>query len=81
MKELKRRFNHIYVLYDNDSPGKKDAKIICDKHNLINIEIPQFDGGKDTSDYYKVFGKQKFKETFHQLIIDATADFYSDLPF
>ena len=48
---------------------------------IIYIEIPQFDGGKDTSDYYKVFGKQKFKETFHQLIIDATADFYSDLPF
>lgn len=67
INELKRRFKRQYILLDNDEPGRKDAKKLTELTGFTNIEIPQFDGGKDVSDYFKIFGKEKFIETFKNL--------------
>jgi len=67
INELKRRFKKQFILLDNDEPGRKDAKKLTELTGFTNIEIPQFEGGKDVSDYYKVFGKEKFIETFKNL--------------
>jgi len=51
---LKQRFKHVCILLDNDEPGIKDAQKLEQSTGFINIQLPQFDGGKDLSDYYKV---------------------------
>jgi hypothetical protein len=65
--ELKKRFRNVFVLLDNDAAGIKDAKKLCDSTGFINIELPKFKGGKDISDYYKLFGKEKFIQTLTSL--------------
>jgi hypothetical protein len=67
INELKRRFKRQYILLDNDEPGRKDAKKLTELTGFTNIEIPQFGGGKDVSDYFKVFGKQQFINLFKNL--------------
>jgi len=67
INELKRRFKRQYILLDNDEPGRKDAKKLTELTGFTNIEIPQFEGGKDVSDYFKVFGKQQFINLFKNL--------------
>lgn len=71
INELKRRFRHIYIILDNDPPGLKDAEILARKTGFINKVLPQFDGGKDISDFYKVLeDKTKFKQTLLKLFKD-----------
>ncbi len=60
INELKRRFTKVYILLDNDPPGIKDAKLLASKTGFINLVLPQFGGGKDVSDLYKVKGKDDF---------------------
>lgn len=72
IKELKRRYKHILICLDNDEPGIKDAKKLQEQTGFINVELPQFEGGKDISDAYKAMGKEKFNNTivtlFNKLI-------------
>jgi len=56
----KKRFEKIYLLYDNDETGKKYSKLNCDKHDLIPIFVPIESNCKDISDYIKL---KKEKET------------------
>lgn len=67
IKELKRRFKKVYICLDNDLAGITDAKKLQESTGFINIEIPQFQGGKDISDAYKIMGEEKFKETIVSL--------------
>lgn len=70
VNELKRRFKKVYILLDNDVPGTKDAEILASKTGFINVVLPQFEGGKDISDLYKVLGdKDKFKQTIIKLFL------------
>lgn len=63
VKELKRRFSNVCVCYDNDKPGIKDAKKICNKTGFINVQLPDIFNAKDISDYYKSLNDKKvFKE-------------------
>lgn len=63
INELKRRFKEVFICLDNDSAGLKDAKILASKTGFINVVLPQFKGGKDISDMFKVLkDKEKFKE-------------------
>lgn len=56
--DLKSRFNNIYLLYDNDAPGKKYSEKICNQHNLIPIFVPEpCNLHKDISDYRKLHGE------------------------
>lgn len=79
--ELKRRFNYVFVCLDNDEPGKLDAFKLSQANNFINVQIPPFEGGKDISDYYKVFGEEKFKSTFSKIFIEAQEEWLNTLPF
>ena len=68
INELKRRFNKIYICLDNDEAGLKDGVHLANKTGFINVVIPQFKGGKDISDLYKVLGnKEQFKKTILSL--------------
>ena len=68
VNELKRRYKNVYILLDNDKQGLKDAEVLAEKTGFTNIVLPQFEGGKDISDLYKIMGKEKFKEIVHSLI-------------
>ena len=75
-KQLIGRYDKIYVLFDNDKAGLENGMRLSAETGFINIEIPQFEGGKDISDYYKIKGKEDFVKTFTSLI---NGD--DDLPF
>ncbi len=68
VNELKKRFERIYVLFDNDEPGLKDGEKLSHETGFINVVLPPFKGGKDISDYYKIKGKEAFVELIHHLI-------------
>lgn len=68
VNELKKRFKEVFICLDNDSTGLKDARILASKTGFINVVLPQFEGGKDISDMFKVLkDKEKFKETMLNL--------------
>lgn len=68
LNELKKRFKHIYICLDNDKTGLVDAKILADKTGFTNIVLPQFEGGKDISDFYQVLNnKEQFKQQILKL--------------
>jgi hypothetical protein len=66
-KVLKSRFKNIYICFDNDPPGLKDGEKLAGETGFKNIIIPQFTGGKDISDAYKVKGKEEFIKMFKPL--------------
>lgn len=68
INELKTRFKKVYICLDNDKAGIKDAIKLSKDTGFINIVLPQFEGGKDISDYYKVLNnKEQFKLTILKL--------------
>lgn len=52
-KSLKARFKKQYVLYDNDKAGLGYAIEAARDTGFTNIVLPQFECGKDISDWYK----------------------------
>lgn len=64
---LKSRYKHIFVCFDNDAPGLKDAENFSAQTGFKNIVLPSFDGGKDISDFYKLKGKEEFIKTIKPL--------------
>lgn len=75
VKELKRRFKTILICFDNDEAGIKDAQKLQQQTGFINVVLPYFEGGKDISDAYKIMGKEKFKETIVNHIIQSFKPF------
>lgn len=67
IKALKERYKRIYICLDNDKWGIEDAVKLAERTGFTNIELPQFQGGKDISDAYKVLGEEKFNETIVSL--------------
>lgn len=59
-EELRKRYKRIYILFDNDPPGLRDADTLSKVTGFKNIILPPFEGGKDISDAYKVLGKEGF---------------------
>ena len=64
---LKSRYKHIYVCFDNDEPGLRDAENFASLTGFQNVVLPPFEGGKDISDFYKLKGKEAFIETIKPL--------------
>lgn len=60
LKVLQKTFKHIYICFDNDAPGLKDAETLSEETGFINIILPSFEGGKDISDLYKAKGREEF---------------------
>jgi len=50
IKQLKGRFKHVVVLYDNDETGIKFSQKLVDKYNIIKGMVPE--GYNDVSDYF-----------------------------
>ena len=60
LEDLKNRFEHIVVLYDNDKPGLYNmAKIRKEHPELTYVFIPKKYGSKDISDFYKDHGRKE----------------------
>lgn len=64
---LKSRYSHIYVCFDNDVPGIENAKKFTLDTGFDNVVLPAFSGGKDISDYMKLYGKEAFKANISTL--------------
>lgn len=63
LKELKKRFKKIFIIFDNDDPGIQDATKLSTLTGFTNIVLPQFKGGKDISDlYHSLNSKEQFKQ-------------------
>lgn len=60
IKELRKRYDTIYICFDNDPPGIKDAEKLSKRTGFINVVLPIFNGGKDISDLMKIKGKEEF---------------------
>ena len=60
--ELRRRYKQVFICYDVDAPGLKDAEILASKTGFKNV-VPDLHGEKDLSDWYKsLTDKQQFKQ-------------------
>lgn len=57
---LTSRYKHVFVCFDNDDAGLKDAESFSASTGFTNVVLPQFEGGKDVSDFYKMYGRNKF---------------------
>ena len=66
---LKSRYKKIFVCFDNDAPGLKDAENFSALTGFQNVVLPLFDGGKDISDFYKIKGKDEFIKTIKPLFV------------
>ena len=67
LEELKQRFKHIILLYDNDLTGVRFTNKIRKQYPELKIAlIPRNTGVKDISDYYCMYGKQKTQEFIKQ---------------
>ena len=63
IEELKRRFKHVYILFDNDEAGLIDGVKLAEQTGFTNIVLPRINGAKDISDLYKSLeNKEQFKE-------------------
>ena len=63
VSELKKRFSKVYICFDNDEAGLLDGEKLSKTTGFTNIVLPQFEGGKDIADMFKVLkNKEKFKE-------------------
>ena len=70
INELKRRYNKIYILFDNDKAGLEDGKKLAEETGFINVVLPTEYGEKDVSDYYKSLqNKESFKNNLLKLFI------------
>lgn len=74
--QLKERFNHIFVLFDNDFNSEENhghlfAKKLSSFFNLIMLELPSELKEKDQSDVVKHYGKQKLRDVVLSLINTA----------
>ena len=70
INELNRRFKKVYIMLDNDEPGIKLGKKLANQTGFINIVLPQFEGGKDISDMFKILqNKEQFKNILLPLFI------------
>lgn len=73
IKELKKRFDTIYLLYDNDYDkevnwGRKFSEELSEEFNLRRLEIIEYHQSKDFSDLVKNKGKKEAKKILTDLI-------------
>ena len=80
IKELRRRYTNVYILFDNDAAGLADGCKLSSQTGFINVVLPTFKGGKDISDFYKSAGKEMFNRTMICLFNQADEDPFN-LPF
>lgn len=73
VQQLKDRYNKVYVLYDNDfqseeNHGRMYGKMIAERFNITQIEIPEKWKSKDPSDVVKNHGREVLKQIIYELV-------------
>lgn len=73
VQQLKDRYNKVYVLYDNDfqseeNHGRMYGKMIAERFNVTQIEIPEKWESKDPSDLVKNHGREVLREVIYELV-------------
>ena len=68
VEELKDRFKHTVVLYDNDTTGIEGRNRLVSSHGFSYIEIPG--DTKDVSDFIKLKGKENTTKLLKELLND-----------
>lgn len=73
VQQLKDRYNKVYVLYDDDfqseeNHGRMYGKMIAEKFNVTQIEIPEKWESKDPSDLVKNHGREVLREVIYKLV-------------
>lgn len=82
ISELKRRYKEIYILLDNDEAGLKDGLSLSESTGFTNVVLPEFEGGKDISDAFKILGKEKWLKLIVPLFNSSRPqEDWDDLPF
>jgi hypothetical protein len=75
INELNKRYNKVFILFDNDEAGLLDGEKLSEQTGFINIVLPKFEeynNPKDISDlYYTLPDKNEFKN----LMIDLFKNF------
>lgn len=71
IKELKRRYKNIYILFDNDEAGLIDGKKLSEETGFTNLILPKINEAKDVSDLYKSLNN---KEEFIKIILKLFKD-------
>ena len=79
MNELKERFKHIFVLYDNDfdnkvNSGRIAGEKLSNKFDILDLQIPDIHKLKDPSDFYEVHGPKLTKEMLLFIIKDRNME-------
>lgn len=82
---LRKRYNHIYITFDGDDSGEKDAYNLRLKTGFDIIHCPlitEKDKAKDWSDIYHYYGKKRLVTEFQRAISAVQEpNFDDDLPF
>ncbi|MBQ9391998.1 MAG: toprim domain-containing protein [Lachnospiraceae bacterium] len=73
---LKSRFKSIFIIFDNDKAGLEDGEKLAKETGFINVVLPQFEGGKDLSDYFKKNGRDKFVNLLSSLLLEKNSSSY-----
>ena len=73
VQQLKDRYNKVYVLYDDDfqseeNHGRMYGKMIAERFNVTQIEIPEKWESKDPSDLVKNHGREVLREVIYKLV-------------
>lgn len=73
VQQLKDRYNKVYVLYDDDfqseeNHGRMYGKMIAERFNVTQIEIPEKWESKDPSDVVKNHGREVLKQIIYELV-------------
>lgn len=70
LDDLKQRFRHIVVLFDNDETGISFMNKLKKKHSdLIYTWIPRRYNAKDISDYYKEYGRKETLNLIKEFVL------------
>lgn len=70
LEDLRSRFKHVILLYDNDLTGVHFANKIRKQYNLRAVIIPRKYEAKDISDFYKKYGRKKTIEVIKEYLIN-----------
>lgn len=68
IEELKRRFENIVILFDNDAPGVEGAEILSEIYSIPYVYIPLEEKVKDVSDYYRINKHVKCEQLLKNLL-------------
>ena len=77
MLDLISKYPEVYLMYDNDEPGRVNAKARASEIGGQVVEIPKDSGEKDPSDYARKYGLRKLKDLCQNIILINTMDYPS----